>query len=267
MRRVWWGLVAGVVSATSVSWFVGTVYREGILFAPLAAFLLATATPFVFYEEPAKRMFFALLTSTLLSGFSLLAIGLGGQATGTTMFGLGVAAVAIPVGIDLVLQDLGTQSTIHPLFARGAAAAFLVAVLPVSSWIIVHAHSTAMKEDKALIQTVAQNISPQGTTLVFDQIDPRQKEKLTNLVSVRTREKTYRLADAEIETVIEHHPARREHRTPNQHAVVSREQEDWMRIILNLQDAPLPEDIVLFSQRGPITISELTVSLDKKNPG
>jgi hypothetical protein len=124
-----------------------------------------------------------------------------------------------------------------------------------------------MKEDKALIQTVAQNISPQGTTLVFDQIDPRQKEKLTNLVSVRTREKTYRLADAEIETVIEHHPARREHRTPNQHAVVSREQEDWMRIILNLQDAPLPEDIVLFSQRGPITISELTVSLDKKNPG
>jgi hypothetical protein len=49
--------------------------------------------------------------------------------------------------------------------------------------------------------------------------------------------------------------------------VVSREQAERMRIILKLQGAAVPDDIVLFSQRGPVTVSELKIPLEKKNPG
>jgi hypothetical protein len=265
--KVFWGLVAGVLIATSVSWFAGMVYREGSLLAPFVALMLATVTPFALYEEPAKRVACALLASALLSGLSLLAFSLGGQATGPTVFGLSVVAVAIPVGVDLILQDFGMRLIIPSLFSRGAAAAFLSVVLPLSAWVIAHEHFTAVEEDDALIRTVAQNVSPQGDTIVFDQVDPRQKDKLKNLVSVRTSEKTYRLSDAEIESVVEERTVRRESRKEGQNEVVSREQAERMRIILKLQGAPVPDDITLFSRRGPVTISELKVPLEKKNPG
>jgi hypothetical protein len=265
--RVFWGLAAGTLMAACVSWFAGTVYRAGSLLAPFTALALATVIPFLLYEEPAKRLVFSLLTSALLSGLSLIALSLGGQATGPTVFGLGLVAIALPVGIDLILQDFGTRLTIPPRFSRGAAAAFLAAVLPLSTWIIAHEHYTAKEEDDALIRTVAQNVSPQGDAIVFDQIDPRQKDKLKKLVSVRTNEKTYSLSDAEVESVVEERTVRRESRTQRQSEVVSREQAERMRLILKLQGAPVPEDIILVSHRGPITISELKVPLEKKNPG
>jgi hypothetical protein len=265
--KVGWGLAAGAVMATSVSWFAGMIYREGSVLAPATALTLAIAIPFALYEEPTKRVVCALLASALLSGFSLLALGFGGQATGPTVFGLSVVAIAIPVGVDLILQDFGKRLTISPLFSRGAAVAFLSVVLPLSGWIIAREHFTAVAEDDALIRTVAQNVSPEGDTIVFDQVDPRQKDKLKNLVSVRTNEKTYRLSDAEIESVVEERTVRRETREQGQPEVVSRKQEERMRIILKLQGAPIPGDIIVFSQRGPITVSELKVPLEKKNPG
>jgi hypothetical protein len=265
--RVLWGLAVGMLMAASISWFAGTVYREGTLIAPLVALALAMVIPFLLYEVPAKRLAFALLTPALLSGLSLVALSLGGQATGLTVFGLSLVALAIPIGIDLILQDFGTRLTISPWFSRGAAVAFLVVGLPLSAWVITHEHYTAVEQDEALIRTVAQNVSPQGDTIVFDRVDPRQKDKLKNLVSVRTKGKTYRLSDAEIESVVEERTVRREGSKLSQSEVISREQEERMRIILKLQGAPVPDDIVLFSHRGPITTSELKVSLEKKNPG
>jgi len=86
-------------------------------------------------------------------------------------------------------------------------------------------------------------------------------------VSVRTRQKTYSLSDAEIESVVEERTVRRESRQQPQSAVVSREQAERLRIVLKLQGAPVPDDIVLVSHRGPVTISELKVPLEKKQPG
>jgi hypothetical protein len=94
-----------------------------------------------------------------------------------------------------------------------------------------------------------------------------QKEKLKRLVSVRTKGKTYNLADAEVESVVEERTVRRQNRKQNQPAVVSRAQEERMRMILSLQGTPLPSDITLFSRRGPITTSEQTFTLENKNPG
>jgi hypothetical protein len=265
--KIIWGLFAGALMAVSVAWFAGTVYREGILFAPFAALVLSLAIPFLLYEAPAKRLVFALLTSSLLSGLSLLTFSLGGQAAGPTVFGLVLVALAIPVGIDLILQDFGTRLTIPPLFSRSAVASFLAAVLPLSAWIIAHEHSTAVAEDSVLIRSVAQNVIPSGDSIVFELVDPSQKDRLTNLVSVRTKEKTYSLSDAEVESVVwEERTVRRKSSKRNQSEVLSQEQAERMRLILSLQGAPVPDDIILFSHRGPITTNELKVSLGKKNP-
>src|SRR5215510_3433891 len=100
--RIIFGSTAGAVMAGCVSWFAGMVYREGSLLAPSVALVLAAAVPLLLYEEPAKRLAFSLLTAALLPGFSLLTFSLGGQATGPTVFGLCLVAIAIPVGVDLI---------------------------------------------------------------------------------------------------------------------------------------------------------------------
>lgn len=257
----------GAVIAVGVAWFASTAYREGNLLAPLVALAFAMSAPFLLYEDLAKRVTFALLTAALLSGLSLLALGLGGQPSEITVLGLSITAVVILVGADLVLQDFGTRLTIAPLFSYGAAAMFLLVALPLSMRLIVREHHLAVEEDDALIRTVAQNMRPQGNTIVFDPISPQQKDKLKKLVSVRTNEQTYTLADAEVESVVEERTVRRENRKQSKPAVVSREQDERMRLILSLHGAPVPDDIILFSRRGPITTSELTVALEKKNPG
>jgi hypothetical protein len=261
------GLAIGAVIAVGVAWFAGAVYREGNLFAPLVTLVLTMSIPFLLYQEQPKRLTYALLTAALLTLLSFLTLVVGGQPTGLTVFGLGLTAVAILVGIDLVLQDFGSRLTISPSFSYSAAAIFLLIAVPLSTRLVVREHRLAVEEDEALIRTVAQNMHPQGNAIVFEQINPVQKEKLKKLVSVRTKGKTYNLADAEVESVVEERTVRRQNRKQNEPAVVSRAQEERMRLILSLQGTKLPDDITLFSRRGPITTSEQVVALENKNPG
>jgi len=261
------GLTSGVVVAVVVSWFASSAYREGSLFAPLLALTLSLGIPCFLYDSWEKRLTFGLFAAALLSGFSLLVLVVGGQPSGLTVFGLSLLSVAFAVGMDLVLQDFGTRVKVSPKFSYGAVATFLIVALPLSTHQIVREHHLAVEEDDALIRTVAQNVHPQGDTIVFESISPQQKEQLKKLVSVRTKEKTYTLADADVESVVEERTVKRENRKQTKPAVVSREQAERMRLILSLQGAPVPDDIILFSRRGPITTSELTVALEKKNPG
>ena len=261
------GLVVGSVIAIAVAWFAGAVYREGYLFAPLMTLLLVMSAPFLLYQEQPKRLTYALLTAAILTFLSSLTIMIGGQPSGLTVFGLGLTAVVILIGIDLVLQDFGSRLTVSPAFSYSAATIFLLLAVPLSAHLVVQEHRLAVAEDEALIRTVAQNVHPQGNTIVFEQINPVQKEKLKKLVSVRTKGKTYNLADAEVESVVEERTVRRQNRKQQEPAVVSRAQEERMRLILSLQGSKLPDDITLFSRRGPITTSEQRVALDSKNPG
>ncbi|MBP1689803.1 MAG: hypothetical protein H6Q34_376, partial [Deltaproteobacteria bacterium] len=48
---------------------------------------------------------------------------------------------------------------------------------------------------------------------------------------------------------------------------VSREAEERMRVILKLQGTELPNDVVLFSHRGPMTIMEKKVALQNSDDG
>ena len=261
------GLASGVMVAVVVSWFASSAYRDGSLLAPLFALALAMGIPWLLYDALEKRLTFGLFAAALLSGFSLLVLVVGGQPSGLTVLGLSLLAVSLAVGTDLVLQDFGTPVKVSPRFSYGALVTFLVVALPLSAHQIVREHHVALQEDDALIRTVAQHVHPQGDTIVFESISPRQREQLKKLVSVRTKEKTYTLADAEVESVLEERTVKRQNRKQPQPAVISREQEERMRLILSLQGVPAPDDITLFSRRGPITTSELSVALEKKNPG
>ncbi len=261
------GLASGVMVAVVVSWFASSAYRDGSLLAPLFALALAMGLPCLLYDALEKRLTFGLFAAALLSGFSLLVLIVGGQPSGLTVLGLSLLAVSLAVGTDLVLQDFGTPVKVSPRFSYGALVTFLVVALPLSTRQIVREHHVALQEDDALIRTVAQHVHPQGDTIVFESISPRQQEQLKKLVSVRTKEKTYTLADAEVESVLEERTVKRQNRKQPKPAVISREQEERMRLILNLQGVPAPDDITLFSRRGPITTSEVSVALEKKNPG
>jgi hypothetical protein len=261
------GLAIGAAIAVGVAWFAGAVYREGNLFAPLVTLVLAMSAPFLLYQDLPKRLTYALLTAAFLTLLSFLTLAIGGQPSGLTVFGLGLTAVAILVGLDLVLQDFGSRLTFSPVFSYSAAAVFFLIAIPLSTRLVVREHRLAVEEDEALIRTVAQNVHPQGNTIVFEQISPVQKEKLKKLVSVRSKGKTYNLADAEVESVVEERTVRRQNRQQQKPAVVSRAQEERMRLILSLQGTPLPSDITLFSRRGPITTSEQTFTLENKDPG
>jgi hypothetical protein len=259
--------MVGALVAAALAWFSGMMYREGSLVVPFVVLMLVGTAPFLLYAEPSKRVVFSLLAAALFSGLSLLTLSLGGQATGPTVFGLGIAAVAVLVGVDLIVQDFGTRVIIASVFARSAGTVFLSLILPLSGWIIAHEHSAAVEADTALIRAVAQHVSPQGNTIVFDQVDPQQKNRLQKLVSVRASEKTYDLSEAEVESIVNARTVRRQSRLRGWGTVVSHEQEEHLRMVLKLQGAPVPGDIVLFSYRGPIAVSELRVPLDQKNPG
>jgi hypothetical protein len=225
------------------------------------------SAPFLLYQEQPKRFTYALFAAALLTVLSFLTLVIGGQPSGLTVVGLGLTAVAIVVGVDLVLQDFGSRLTISSAFSYSAVGIFLIIALPLSARLVVREHRLAVEQDEALIRTIAQNVHPQGNTIVFEQVSPQQKEQMKKLVSVRTKGKTYNLSDAEVESVVEERTVRRQNRKQNLPAVVSRSQEERMRLILSLQGTTLPDDITLFSRRGPITTSEQHVALENKNPG
>lgn len=263
-----WGVAAGGIGATSISWFIGTVYRDGLLLVPLLALVLAISISLVLYDSLAQRLTFSFFTAVLFSVLSLIVLSIEGRLSGPTVFGLGVAAVAIPIGIDLVLQDFGSRLTVPLLFSRRTVVTFLIAALPLSAWILAYQHLSAVEQDHALMRTVARHISPQGNTLVFELADSRQHERLRHLISIRTAEKTYSFSEATIAT---RQPAGRSQSSlaarlnSRTAASISREQAERMRLILHLQDTVLPDDITLFSHRGPLIISELKVSVGKRH--
>ena len=278
------GLSAGIIIAASVAWFGGAVYREGTLLAPCLTLLFATAVPIFLYQGSTQRLSYSLLTAVLFCSFSLLLLKLGGQTTLPATFALGIAASAVPFGIDLALQDSEHQLAVFRPVSKNAVGAFLATILPFSIWMLAHEHASAVAEDSALIRTVARNVTPQGDTFVFDQLNPHQHAQLTNRFLVRTPQKTYSLAEARIEPVITQYShsirfrqakptspyAQLQTNPPNPanppDTRVSRQQAERIRMILPLHGAPAPEDIVLFSRRGPITISEVSISLAAHNP-
>jgi len=144
----------------------------------------------------------------------------------------------------------------------GTLVSFMTLVLPLTAFMLSQAHQRARSEDEDLLQEVAQKIRREQGTLVVSELDPSKRTRLANRIAIRSGDRTYRLSDADFEKEVREYTVRKDtDRRGVRTSDVSREAEERMRVILKLQGTELPNDVVLFSHRGPMTIVEKKVAL------
>lgn len=263
------GVALGAATAISLALAGGVVYGEGDSAGPLLAILGAAGSLALIYDESPKRWVLALYAALIVSSFLVLSNHLRGDIDGAMVLAVAVVAVALPIGSDLVLSDLGRHLEVNRRLGLGTLASFLTLVLPLTALMLTQAHQKARTEDEDLLQEVAQKIRRESDTIVVTELDPSKRTRLQNRVAIRSGNQTYRLSDAEFEKEVREYTVRKdtERRGVKTATDVSREAEERMRVILKLQGTEAPNDVVLFSHRGPMTIVEKKVALQKGDDG
>jgi len=259
----------GAATAVSLALAGGVVYGEGDSLGPLLAIVGAAGTLALVYDESPKRWVLALYAALIVSSFLVISSHLRGDIDGAMVLAVAVVAVALPIASDLILSDLGRHLEVNRRLGFGTLVSFVTLVLPLTALMLTQAHQRACTEDEDLLQEVAQKIRREENTLVVTELDPAKRTRLQNRVAIRSGDQTYRLSDAEFEKEVREYTVRKdtEKKGFKTTSDVSREAEERMRVILKLQGTELPNDVVLFSHRGPMTIVEKKVALSKGDGG
>jgi len=263
------GVALGAATAVSLALAGGVVYGEGDSLGPLLAIVGAAGTLALVYDESPKRWVLALYAALIVSSFLVISSHLRGDIDGAMVLAVAVVAVALPIASDLILSDLGRHLEVNRRLGFGTLVSFVTLVLPLTALMLTQAHQRACTEDEDLLQEVAQKIRREENTLVVTELDPAKRTRLQNRVAIRSGDQTYRLSDAEFEKEVREYTVRKdtEKKGVKTTSDVSREAEERMRVILKLQGTELPNDVVLFSHRGPMTIVEKKVALSKGDGG
>ncbi len=245
------------------------IYREGGNYGSVLALVGASTALALIYDESPKRWVLALYAALLVSGFIVLSDRFRGGIDGTMVLATAVVAVALPIGFDLVLSDLGRHLQVNSRLGLGTVVSFATLVLPLTALMLAQAHQRACTEDEDLLQEVAQKLRRESGRLVLAEVDPRKRSMLENRVAIRSKGQTYRLSDAEFQKEVREYTVRQdtERRGVRKSDLLTREAEERMRIILKLQGTEIPDDIIVFSHRGPMTIVEKKVALSKGSDG
>jgi hypothetical protein len=258
------GLAIGIVAAYVVATALAGGYREGEIVDVLTSLAFPPLMLFVVYRGSEKRFVFC-VTSLLISGALFdLSPTLGISRAGLALVLMTLGSTAAPLLVDLLVTDMGRQIHVAKSLARMAQVAFVIAFFPLAGWKLLHAHETILREDQRLVGELVAHISAQGNALVVDKLDAKTSDRALRRLAIRMKDRTYQLSDADVESVRETRTVRK---VTNGHGTeateVTREQEDRLRLILQLQGTGIPEDVVLFSHRGPLTIFEAKVPLNK----
>lgn len=258
------GVSFGLLSAYVAAIALAGAYRESEILYVLFGLLLPPVVLFFIYQGSEKRVVFC-VASLLISGLLLGASpSFGLPRGGLSLVLMTIGSIAIPLVIDLLVIDMGRQIHVARPLALTAQLGFLLALFPLVGWKLVGAHATILNEDRRLVGELAGHITAQGNTLVVDHIDPKTSVRALRRLAIRTNDRTYPLSDADVESVRETRTVRT---TTDAHGTqateVTRQHEDRLRLILKLQGTGIPDDVVLFSHRGPLTIYEAKVSLAK----
>jgi hypothetical protein len=263
------GLVFGALAAVSLALAGGVIYREGDNVGSVVALIGASSALAIIYDESPKRWVLALYAASLVSAFIVLSDRFRGGIDGTMVLATAVVAVALPIGFDLVLSDLGRHLRVNNRLGLGTVVSFATLVLPLTALMLAQAHQRALSEDEDLLQEVAQKLRRESGSLVVSEVDPRKRAMIENRVAIRTKDQTYRLSDAEFQNEVREYTVRQntERGGVRKSDLLTREAEERMRIILKLQGTEIPDDIVLVSHRGPMTLVEKKVALNKEPDG
>jgi uncharacterized membrane protein YgaE (UPF0421/DUF939 family) len=262
------GVALGAATAIALALAGGVVYGEGDSVNPLLAIVGAAGSLALMYDESPKRWVLALCAALIVSSFLVISSHLRGGIDGTMVLAVAVVAVALPIGLDLVLSDLGRHLEVNRRLGFGTLVSFVTLVLPLTAFMLAQAHQKARTEDEDLLQEVAQKIRREDGSLVVSEVDPSKRTQLQNRIAIRSGDQTYRLSDAAFEKEVREYTVRKDtERRGVRTSDVSREAEERMRVILKLQGTELPNDVMLFSHRGPMTIVEKWVALQKGDDG
>jgi hypothetical protein len=253
----------GLLSAIVFSLTLAMIYREGTLLPGVLSLFLPVVVLLCVYEDSGKRMLSSLVAVLVVSTAMLLCLALGEDVSLFVFSIVTLAGIAVPIGVDLVLLDTGTRVVVSSAVARSATIAFALFFVPLAASLVSSKHREVVQEDQALIREVAQHVQSRANALVFDQVNPKNKVKLKNRISVRAKGKTFQLAHAKFESVSEERTVRKETEKggARKSLVINRQREERMRVIIDLKDMGIPDSIVLFSTRGPLTVFEQEVSL------
>ena len=254
------GITLGLVASYVVATALGGGYRESAILDVLVSLALPPLVLFFVYQGSEKRFVFC-VASLLIAGLCFdLSPTLGIPRAGLSLVLMTLGSMAVPLIVDLLAIDMGRRIRVAPPLAKMAQVAFLIALLPLARWKLLSAHHTILKEDERLAWELAGHITAQGNSLVFDKLDAKTADRALRRMAIRTPNRTYPLSDADVESVRETRTVRT---TTNAHGTeateVSREQEDRLRLILKLQGTALPDEVVVFSHRGPLPIAEAKV--------
>jgi hypothetical protein len=254
------GIGLGVVAAYLVAVGLAGAYRESEMFAVLALLLVPPAVLFSIYRGSEKRFVFCVSSLVLAGIFFDVAPAFGIPRSGLSLILMTIAAFVIPLAVDLVVVDMGRQIHVGPKLARMAQLAFVLAVLPLAGIKVFHAHQFIVADDAKLVAELAGHLWAEGDSLVVDPLDRKTADRALRRLAIRTKEKTYALSDADVESVRETRTVRRTTKAHGNEATqVTREQEDRLRLILKLQGTGIPDEVVLFSHRGPVDIAQTKV--------
>jgi hypothetical protein len=254
------GIALGVVTAYVAAVALAGAYQESEIVHVLALLVLPPVVLFSIYGGSEKRFVFC-VSSLLLAGlFFDLSPAIGVSRAGLSLVLMTIAATAVPLAIDLVVVDMGRQIHVGPTLARMAQLAFVIALVPLAGVKLFNAHQAILAEDTKLVGELAGHLWAEGDTLVVDPLDRKTADRAVRRLAIRTKEKTYSLSDADLESVRETRTVRRTTKARGNEATeTTREQEDRLRLILKLQGTGIPDQVVLFSHRGPVEIAQTKV--------
>jgi len=252
-------LVVALVTAFTIQ----AIYQEGNLLSSALALTLPLVALLFLHDAASKRIISILTGLATGCALTLLWLTFADDVNSFALFAIGLCTLIVPIAVDVVLLDAGARMPVSPELARSAAIVFAAVVVPLGSVLLGYEHREIIRKDQDLIREVARHVELYENWIVFDRVDPKRETRLKNCLAVRALGKTYRLSNAHFEKVSEEYTVRKRtsRRGAKKLVEVSREREERLRIVVDLGKVERPENIVVFSTRGPLTIAEEEVAL------
>ncbi len=266
--RIWLTLAAalGLASALAGAYSVTAIYREGNLLCWGLGLFLPVAVLLGLYRDFGKRVLATLLATLLASVVTWTWLALGDDSGTLTMLSIVLLGLLVPIGVDLMLLDSGRRLAVSRALAYTALATFVTAFTPLTALLLSQEHRSVVQSDHALIREVVQHVELKDHEIVFDHVDPKRKAELKNRLTVRSEGKSYPLSNAHFESVSRESTVKKqtEKRGTSQTTVVSRQRDEDMRVVVDVDRKPT--SIVLYSTRVPLTICEEPIAVNSDEP-
>ena len=258
-------LAVSCLAAALISHDLASAYETGAILSIAIELVLPPLASLLVYHSSSKSPVAVALSASITA----LAIGIFGidrvSASALDGFLLVTTSVAIPIGLDLSLADMGRALRHDNLDWRIASLGFVVALPVLFLLAFPSTLRTARQSDAGLIRRLVRRTKTEGSSLVIERLDPQVAADARRRVAVRADGRTYDLSDAAVQTTVEERTIAKhvERRGVTRSHKVNRAEEERVTLVLDLAGQRIPEQIEFDGLRGPTTIYSEKVALAK----